>query len=113
VYALIVLGHARHVNGHLADHAPRAVRPGVHDLIPQTDGMLCADIICGLLGQLHCIWQCGLCILKRTWLIGLVFDFVLILIYFVFPFAVKRLCGTHCLDLSLCMTSAVMCCVLG
>jgi hypothetical protein len=42
VYAPIVLGHAHHVDVHTVALAPGAVHPGVHDLIPETDGMQCA-----------------------------------------------------------------------
>lgn len=44
VYALVVLGHARHVDVHTAGHAPGVVHPGVLALIPETGGNV-ADIV--------------------------------------------------------------------
>ena len=52
MYALVVLGHAHHVDIRTAGHTPGVVRPDVRDLIPETDGMQCADTMLGLLAQL-------------------------------------------------------------
>lgn len=38
MYALVVLGHARHVDVHTAGHAPGVVHPGVLVLTPETGG---------------------------------------------------------------------------
>jgi hypothetical protein len=47
MYALVVLGHARHVDVHTAGHAPGVVHPGVLVLTPETGGNV-TNIICGI-----------------------------------------------------------------
>ena len=57
--------------------------------------------------SLYFIWLCGVCIYKNAvnlFISCLVFS----LIYFVFLFAVKHLCGNHSLDLLLCTTPAIV-----
>lgn len=44
VYALVVLGHAHHVDVHTAGHAPGAAHPGVLVLTPETGGNI-ANIV--------------------------------------------------------------------
>lgn len=99
-YAL-VLGHAHHVNVRTAGHSPGVVRPDVHDLIPETNGTQCADMMWGLLVQL-----------LQYLLLFVLYLAVLSLIYSNSLFSVKLLRGNHLLDLSLCETAAFECCVL-
>lgn len=44
VYALVVLGHAHHVDVHTAGHAPGVAHPGVLVLTPETGGNI-ANIV--------------------------------------------------------------------
>jgi len=63
--------------------------------------------ICVLICNLYFIWLCGVYIYKNA--VNLFISYLVFpLIYFVFLFAVKHLCGNHSLDLLLCTTPAIV-----
>jgi hypothetical protein len=57
MYALVVLGHARHVDVRTAGHAPGVVHPGVLVLTPETGGNV-ANILCRIFRLRGAVFGC-------------------------------------------------------